>query len=61
MELIGVVLLIVAGICLWVWRWRQAVLTTIESTETYSTALLEDIYRRVATAVPGAQCRSEAW
>lgn len=61
MEIIGVILLIVAGICLWVRRRRQAMLTTIGSTETYTAALLEDIYRRVATAVPGAQCRSEAW
>lgn len=51
MEIIGVILLIVAGICLWVWRRRQAMLTTIGSTETYTAALLEDIYRRVATAV----------
>jgi hypothetical protein len=32
MAIIGVILLIVAGICLWVWRRRQTTLTTIGST-----------------------------
>ncbi|MFQ3630076.1 GIDE domain-containing protein [Roseiflexus sp.] len=51
MEIIGIILLIVAGICLWLWRRRQTMLTMIGATTTYTADLLEDIHRRVATAV----------
>lgn len=44
MEIIGVILLVVAGICLWVWRRRQATLIAVGATATYTADLLNDIY-----------------
>lgn len=58
MEIIGAILLIVAGICLWVWRRRQATLVTVGATATYTADLLNDIYRQVASAV-GAEALAQ--
>lgn len=51
MEFLGVILLIAAAVCLWVWRGRRAKLTAIGSTETYTASLLDEIYGRVSTVV----------
>lgn len=53
MTFIGVILLIAAAICLWVWRSRRASLTTIGATETYTASMLDEIHRNVTTAVGG--------
>jgi hypothetical protein len=51
MEFLGVILLIAAAICLWIWRSRRSGLTTIGATETYTASLLDDIHRQITTAV----------
>lgn len=51
MEIIGILLLLAAAICLWVWRGRRARLTAIGATETYTASLLSDIHRQVVMAV----------